>query len=122
MKIVKIKFLGSEYDIRCEDSEVGKIKNLEAKLKNRVNQYSKQNYNFTDTHKLLIVSLSLEDQINDLLTNKKNLNESLKILKEEYNKVLQNNDENYNDLKKSLELISTKIKSILKKIQKENSE
>ena len=122
MKIVKIKFLGSEYDIRCEDSEVGKIKNLESRLKNRVNQYSKKNYNFTDTHKLLIVSLSLEDQINDLLANKKNLNESLKSLKEEYKKVLQNNDENYNDLKKSLELISSKIKSILKKIQKENSE
>ena len=71
MKIVKVKFLGKEYDIRCKEDEVAKIRNLELKLNNRVRQFSKKNQNFTDTHKLLIATLSLEDQVNDLLLRKK---------------------------------------------------
>ena len=76
MKIVKVKFLGKEYDIRCKEDEVAKIRNLELKLNNRVRQFSKKNQNFTDTHKLLIATLSLEDQVNDLLLRKKILQTS----------------------------------------------
>ena len=77
MKIVKIKFLSKEYDIRCKENEINKIKNLESRLNNRVRQFSKKNQNFSDTHKLLIATLSLEDQVNDLLFNKKILENNL---------------------------------------------
>ena len=77
MKIVKLNFLGKEYDIRCKEDEVTKIKNLESRLNNRVRQFSKKNQNFTDTHKLLIATLSLEDKVDDLLLNKKILENNL---------------------------------------------
>ena len=115
MKIVKIKFLGEEYDIRCQDNEVEKIKILESRLKNRVNQYSKKNHNFTDTHKLLIVALSLEDQVNDLIANQKKLNEIISNIEKNNAKLLKINDDDRNDLIIRLESISTKIKFIINK-------
>ena len=63
MKIVNINFLGTEYSIQCEDHEVSKIRNLEARLNNRIKLHIKDKHNFTDTHKLLIITLSLEDKI-----------------------------------------------------------
>ena len=116
MKIVKVKFLGKEYDIRCKEDEVAKIRNLELKLNNRVRQFSKKNQNFTDTHKLLIATLSLEDQVNDLLLRKKILQNNLDDLDKERKILLENNNINYEDIKKNLEIISSKIKIILKKI------
>lgn len=116
MKIVKVKFLGKEYDIRCKEDEVAKIRNLELKLNNRVRQFSKKNQNFTDTHKLLIATLSLEDQVNDLLLRKKILQNNLDDLEKERKILLENNNINYEDIKKNLEIISSKIKIILKKI------
>ena len=116
MKIVKLNFLGKEYDIRCKEDEVTKIKNLESRLNNRVRQFSKKNQNFTDTHKLLIATLSLEDKVDDLLLNKKILENNLDDLKKERKTLLENNNINYENIKKNLELISNKIKIILKKI------
>ena len=111
MKIINIKFLGSEYEIKCEDDEVAKIKNLESKLNNRVKMYSKENINFSDTHKLLIVSLSLEDKINDLLANQKKLIEINENLKEKNDKLLEQNDTK--ELKENLENISKKIFQVI---------
>ena len=122
MKIVKIKFLGEEYDIRCQDNEVEKIKILESRLKNRVNQYSKKNHNFTDTHKLLIVALSLEDQVNDLIANQKKLNEIISNIEKNNEKLLKYNDDDRNDFLIRLESISTKIKFILNKISEKKDE
>ena len=122
MKIVKIKFLGEEYDIRCQDNEVEKIKILESRLKNRVNQYSKKNHNFTDTHKLLIAAISLEDHVNDLIENQKKQNETILNIEKVNKKLLQFNNDLQNDLKISLESISTRIKFILKKISEEKNE
>ncbi|MBG76371.1 MAG: hypothetical protein CFH22_01049 [Alphaproteobacteria bacterium MarineAlpha5_Bin12] len=120
MKIINIKFLGSEYEIKCEDDEVAKIKNLESKLNNRAKMYSKENINFSDTHKLLIVSLSLEDKINDLLANQKKLIEINENLKEKNDKLLEQNDTK--ELKENLENISKKINIILNKILNLKSE
>tara|TARA_B110000014_G_C20026031_1_gene532588 strand:- start:116 stop:481 length:366 start_codon:yes stop_codon:yes gene_type:complete len=121
MKIININFLGTEYKIQCEDHEISKIKNLEARLNNRVKLHTKEKHNFTDTHKLLIVTLSLEDKINDLLINQKklvNLNNNLN----EKNKDLSKNIIFKDNLKNSLELISEKIKIILTKISSDNYE
>ena len=116
MKIVKVNFLGKEYDIKCKEDEVAKIKNLELRLNNRVRQFSKKNQNFTDTHKLLIATLSLEDQVNDLLHSKKILQSNLDDLEKERKILLENHSIDYEDIKKNLELVSSKIKVILKKI------
>jgi len=122
MKIVKIKFLSKEYDIRCKENEINKIKNLESRLNNRVRQFSKKNQNFSDTHKLLIATLSLEDQVNDLLFNKKILENNLVDLEYEKKNLSESSNINYEDIKKNLELISNKITIILKKILEDNSE
>ena len=116
MKIVKVNFLGKEYDIKCKEDEVAKIKNLELRLNNRVRQFSKKNQNFTDTHKLLIATLSLEDQVNDLLHSKKILQSNLDDLEKERKILLENHSIDYEDIKKNLESVSIKIKVILKKI------
>ena len=120
MKIIKVKFLGTEYSIKCDDNEVSKIKNLEARLNNRVKIHAKENINFSDTHKLLIVSLSLEDKINDLLLHQKKLIEMNDKIREK-NKILSENKIS-DDLKTNLELISNKIKFIIEKIQSNKSE
>ena len=119
MKIVNIKFLGTDYAIQCQDDEVAKIKNLEARLNNRMKSYAKKNYNFTDTHKLLIVALSLEDKINDLLINQKKLIE-INDNNNKRNKILTEEISLNNNLKDSLDLISQRIKNILKKILSDN--
>ena len=108
MKTIKIKFLGSEYDIQCNEEEVSKLRNLEARLNNRVKNYSKENNNFSDTHKLLITDLYLEDKINDLLLNQKKMIE----INDELLKKNESNDE----LKKSLLLLQDRIKIIINKI------
>ena len=77
---------------------------------------SKKNQNFTDTHKLLIATLSLEDQVNDLLHSKKILQSNLDDLEKERKILLENHSIDYEDIKKNLELVSSKIKVILKKI------
>ena len=95
--IVKVNFLGKEYDIKCKEDEVAKIKNLELRLNNRVRQFSKKNQNFTDTHKLLIATLSLEDQVNDLLHSKKILQSNLDDLEKERKILLDNHSIDYED-------------------------
>ena len=115
MKIVKVNFLGKEYDIRCKEDEVAKIRNLELRLNNRVRQFSKKNQNFSDTHKLLIATLSLEDQVNDLLLSKKILQNNLEDLEKKRKILLENHNIDYEDIKKNLEVISNKVKIILRK-------
>ena len=119
MKIVNINFLGIEYSIQCEDHEVSKIRNLEARLNNRIKPHTKEKHNFTDTHKLLIVTLSLEDKINDLLINQKKLIDLNNKLNEK-NKDLTKDVIFKDNLKNSLELISKRIKIILIKITSYN--
>ena len=113
MKLIKIKFLGQEYEIKCEDDEVSKIKNLEERLNNRVKNLSKLNNNFTNTHKLLLAALYLEDQVNDLLQNNKLLIKKI----DENNSKIKNKE-----IIESLQNINKKIRIISNKISKENSE
>ena len=116
MKIIKIKFLGKEYEINCSEEETSKIINLGAKLNNRIKQSSKFNYNFSDTHKLLIVAIYLEDQINDLLNKQKILLEKIDLLGLEKEKFKQNIHD-ISIIKKRLEIINTKIVNILEKLK-----
>ncbi|MBI29529.1 MAG: hypothetical protein CFH21_00642 [Alphaproteobacteria bacterium MarineAlpha5_Bin11] len=120
MKIVKINFLGKNYEIKCGDDEEQKIRILEARLNDKVNKDINKKNNFTDTHRLLLISLSLEDQINELLKKEKIILskfESEKIKNEDLsNQISYENS----DFVKDLDNISIKINNILSKIENFN--
>ena len=115
MKIIKLNFLGKDYEFKCEEKEVSKIKNSLSRLNNKVHQVSKINYNYSDTHKLLITALNLEDQINENLQKQKNLINKIDQLSLE-NKELSTKVNINLELEKSIENIQMKIKKILKKL------
>ena len=73
MKIIKIKFLGREYEIQAENNqeEISKIINLQERLNNRVKNDLPTNNNYSDIHRLLIVALKLENRIDDILADNK---------------------------------------------------
>ena len=115
MTIIKINFLGKYYEFACKEEEIPKIKNLVTKLNNRVNQISKKNYNYSDTHKFLITSINLEDDVNNFLEKQKNLInkiDELSLKNDQFDNKLKEDLE----LKKILENISEKIKTLLNKL------
>ena len=122
MKIVKVKLLGIEYEIQCDDSEADKIKIFESRLNNRITNLKSTHHNFQDIHKLLIVSLSLENQINNLLDKEKRLIQELSELNIRNQDSVKDNDYMNQSIKPSLEKISSKIKIIIKELEKDYSE
>jgi len=119
MKIVKVKFLGREYEIRCEDHEVSKIINLQERLNNRVKHLSNLKNNFNDTHKLLLASLSLEDQVDELINKQKKL---INIIEEQKKNIIRTSNTDFINIKKNVNSISEKLNKIIKKISKKNNE
>ena len=119
MKIVKVQFLGREYEIRCEDHEESKIINLQERLNNRVKHLSNLKNNFNDTHKLLLASLYLEDQVDELINKQKKL---INIIEDQKKDLLKHSNDDFIDIKKNINSISEKISRITKKISKENNE
>ena len=120
MRTIKVNFLGSVYEINCEEKEISKIKNLESRLENRVKNSEKAGRNFSDTHQLLLVALQLEDKIDELIATKKLLSIKVDQINIEKEKLLKESVDANDELNEQLKLIRNKIKSIIQSIEKES--
>ena len=121
MKVVKVNFLGKEYEIQCDEKEVSKIINLAARLSDRVKSSTDLVGNFSDTHKLLLVAISLENKVNELLSSNKQLINKSELLLEENIKIKKESQEDV-DIIKNLESIKNKVRIITKNISENNIE
>lgn len=122
MKTIKVKFLGSDYEINCEENEISKIRNLESRLKDRIRKSEKFAHNFSDTHKLLVISLQLEDKIDELIATKKILLNKVEQNKLEKEKLLKEYEKSNYELNEQLKLIRDKIKSITDNVKKHSND
>ena len=120
MKIIKIKFLGREYEIQAENKkeEIGKIMNLQERLNNRVKNDLSKNNNYSDIHRLLIVALKLENRIDDLIVDNKILSKKLHSINVKYENLQINEDKEINELKNHIKKIDKKIKLFIERISK----
>ena len=120
MKIIKIKFLGREYEIQAENKkeEIGKIMNLQERLNNRVKNDLTKNNNYSDIHRLLIVALKLENRIDDLIADNKILSNKLHSINAKYENLQINEDKEINELKNHIKKIDKKIKLFIERISK----
>lgn len=122
MKTIKVKFLGSDYEINCEENEISKIRNLESRLKDRIRKSEKFGHNFSDTHKLLLISLQLEDKIDELIATKKILLNKVEQNNLENEKLLKEYEKSNYELNEQLKLIRNKIKSITDNVKKNSND
>ena len=117
MKIIKIKFLGREYEIQAENNqeEISKIINLQERLNNRVKNDLPTNNNYSDIHRLLIVALKLENRIDDIIADNKILNNKIHLMNSKCSEI-EDNKKVISELKKHIQKINDKTKKLIERM------